>query len=142
MFCEFSDEQNREAVARQNFRKKILVEAEPRATHKNDTKVCIKSKTIPPQNRRDFKSPYSLMDKISGFEPEDGSSILSGGTHKKHHIIWCFLTERIELGNGKTDRFFFLRKGFGKPGGFPKRSEATSEIPVRFSLGAHIKNTI
>jgi hypothetical protein len=28
MFCEFADEQNREAVARQNFRKKILVEAE------------------------------------------------------------------------------------------------------------------
>ncbi len=24
--------------------------------------------------------PYSSMDRISGFEPEDGSSILSGGT--------------------------------------------------------------
>ncbi len=32
MFCEFYDEQNREAVVRQNFRKKILVatESKPR----------------------------------------------------------------------------------------------------------------
>lgn len=28
------------------------------------------------------------MDRISGFEPEDGSSILSGGTTKNNPIVW------------------------------------------------------
>jgi len=38
MFCEFADEQNREAVARQNFWKKILVEAESLPRHSSYAK--------------------------------------------------------------------------------------------------------
>lgn len=36
MFCEFDDEQNHELVARQNFRKKILAEAESRPDHQKN----------------------------------------------------------------------------------------------------------
>ena len=35
------------------------------------------------QKSAPFNCPHSLMDKMSGFEPEDGSSILSGGTKQK-----------------------------------------------------------
>jgi hypothetical protein len=40
---------------------------------------------------------------------------------------YCFYVEESNLGKGETERFHMLRKGIGKPEGFPRRSEATSE---------------